>query len=469
MTRRPIPPLLTHAATAFLTALALPSMAAAQWRPIAPAGGPTGRVQAAMAFEPLFASETLLFGGRVVGGALDAETWSLGSGGWTLRTPATSPSARAGHDMVFDLGRGVMVLYGGFNPSPAGGLSLDDTWEWNGTDWTQAAPLATPGGRAAFGMAYDALRGRTVVYGGIANSLLLGATNTTFEYDGSTWTQVATAGPGPRVAPAMAFHAVIGRVVLHGGTNPLSGPTGSTWTFDGTTWTAVGGPGPSPRGDARMVYDDRRAETVLHGGADGSGALLADTWAFDGAVWRQDLAVGTAPGARSRFAMALATGRGPVLFGGVDAGGNGPTDTWEYGAEVDPFGAGCPGSSGVPLLAALGTPRLGRSFAVALSGLLPAAPIGVVAIGFSDTTAGGLPLPFDLTVVGMTGCTLLVDPQIVEAAPAAGGQAVHTLAIPLAAHLLGATFFEQGFSFELPGWNAFGGVTSGALRCIVGN
>src|ERR1035441_6585189 len=58
------------------------------------------------------------------------------SGSWTQRSPlAPSPSAREHHAMAYDSVRGRTVLFGGYD----GSSYLGDTWEWNGANWTQVA------------------------------------------------------------------------------------------------------------------------------------------------------------------------------------------------------------------------------------------------------------------------------------------------------------------------------------------
>src|SRR5262249_5957183 len=40
-----------------------------------------------------------------------------------------------------------------------------DTWEWDGIDWTQRAPASSPPARSGHVLAFDASRGRTVLFG----------------------------------------------------------------------------------------------------------------------------------------------------------------------------------------------------------------------------------------------------------------------------------------------------------------
>ena len=62
---------------------------------------------------------------------------------WIQRTPATSPSPRWQHGLAYDSAGGRVVLFEGFTGSP----DLADTWEWDGTNWTERTPAASPTGR----------------------------------------------------------------------------------------------------------------------------------------------------------------------------------------------------------------------------------------------------------------------------------------------------------------------------------
>jgi hypothetical protein len=87
-------------------------------------------------------SRLVLFAGwqlPTLGDSVQAESWGdlweldpAASGAWTDRTlPAGSvawPLNRARHAMVFDSGRGRVVLFGGTTAT----ARLQDTWEWSG-------------------------------------------------------------------------------------------------------------------------------------------------------------------------------------------------------------------------------------------------------------------------------------------------------------------------------------------------
>jgi hypothetical protein len=83
---------------------------------------------------------TVLFGGQVKGLPKYGDTWLFDGTDWTQAAPATSPSARTEAGMAYDLRRKVLVLFGGNTDNVADGSNtMGDTWTWDGTDWTQVA------------------------------------------------------------------------------------------------------------------------------------------------------------------------------------------------------------------------------------------------------------------------------------------------------------------------------------------
>ena len=75
--------------------------------------------------------------------------------------PADAPPSRRSHGMAYDSARGVVVMFGG---NSAG--FLDDTWEYDGTTWTEVLPAAKPPPREVMGMTYDPTSARVVMFGG---------------------------------------------------------------------------------------------------------------------------------------------------------------------------------------------------------------------------------------------------------------------------------------------------------------
>ncbi|NOT07746.1 MAG: hypothetical protein HOP28_05995, partial [Gemmatimonadales bacterium] len=181
-----------------------------------------------------------LFGGDTrTDGAL-GDSWVREGAVW--RQVASGGPARSGGGMVYDAGRDRVVLFGGI----AAGKVLGDTWEWDGERWAKVADGGPPA-RALHGMAYDAGRRRVVVYGGL--SLLAPdapSFDDTWEWDGTRWTQVRIPGLGtPRDHTAMVYDPVRRAVVLHGG--GMEAASAETWTYDGATWARLTDAGPRRR------------------------------------------------------------------------------------------------------------------------------------------------------------------------------------------------------------------------------
>ena len=67
--------------------------------------------------------------------------------------------------MVYDQARGVVLMFGGRrNGTPK--LNLNDTWQFDGTTWSQLQPATSPPPRGGHAMAYDPIRERVVMIGG---------------------------------------------------------------------------------------------------------------------------------------------------------------------------------------------------------------------------------------------------------------------------------------------------------------
>jgi len=160
-----------------------------RWTEIGTAHAPSQRAFAAMAYDPALGT-IVLFGGRAYGSGDDlADTWTWDGTDWTQVSTAHSPSPRELTSMVYDATMGQIVLFGGQSyPGCVGDTGVygfcNDTWTWNGSDWTRLAPTHSPPPRTAAGMAYDAPRGRLVLFGGEFNGPSLGDT---WVWDGHDW------------------------------------------------------------------------------------------------------------------------------------------------------------------------------------------------------------------------------------------------------------------------------------------
>jgi hypothetical protein len=306
---------------------------------MSPTAAPSARSVPAMAFDPQRGA-TVLFGGSAGDsgdlatlGVASGDTWQWNGTTWTEAHPAQSPPARSAAAMAYDEARHEMVLAGG----AASVALLGDTWTWDGTTWTPRASLLPP--RALASMAYDAAHQQVVLFGGIATFSGIGGgpeladpglLNDTWTWDGSSWTRMnpPTSPPG-RFAGTLA-PSPDGRLILFGGLTRTS-KLDDTWAWDGATWTKLEpAHHPSGRGWAAMAYNASAHRTVLYGGAF-TGTLPmeqpADAWAWDGTDWTER--PGPTPGTRRAGGVAYDTARGEmVIFGGLRDSDHYLGDTW---------------------------------------------------------------------------------------------------------------------------------------------
>lgn len=165
---------------------------------------PVARSEHAMAHDPL-TGETLMFGGRTQSLILRNDLWAFDGTSWTNRAPVSFlPPARSDMRLVYDSARGVHVTFGGRS---IGTSASDETWEYSSATnaWTQVMTPTLPPGRYRYAMEYDANRGVMVMHGGVG---LAGNLGDTWEYDGTDWTQVITPNsPGARIGANFATGA----------------------------------------------------------------------------------------------------------------------------------------------------------------------------------------------------------------------------------------------------------------------
>jgi hypothetical protein len=307
-------------------------LAPLDWRHVS-SSGPSARILASMTYDS-DRKVTVLFGGMdtASGNAL-SDTWEWNGTSWTRRNPLTPPAARFGSAFSYDSTRHAAVLFSGdiddLPPPPVAA----DTWTWDGTNWTQESPSASPPALEFGAMAFDSDLGLSVLYTG------LGTPNDPWEL-GTTWSRESPdAVPAARTDFALAYDSRVESTVLFGGLATASGngpvvSLGDTWSWKGTSWTKLPATprAPSARSAHAMAYDASRARIVLFGGIDAADNPLSDTWEFDGATWTEATPA-THPPPTSQHAMAYDSDRQViVMFGGNVVGGDGFPDTWEASA-----------------------------------------------------------------------------------------------------------------------------------------
>lgn len=140
----------------------------------------------------------------------------------------------------------------------------------------------------------------------------------------------------------------------------------------------------------------------------------------------------------------------------------------ETSGRFDPYGTACPGPAGTPDIQAVAAmPILGSEFGVRGTDLGPQR-VALLFVGASDSVWHGVPLPADLTPVGMPGCTLLTSIEVMLVALVHDDQAEWQIFIPPEPRLLGASFFAQAMALDSRA-NAFGAVLSAGRQATIGN
>jgi hypothetical protein len=462
-----------HILTVFaVTLLAVSSVGQGlSWNQVSTSNSPIALRGHAMNYDSV-QGKVVMFGGADNFGGLVSDTWEYDGVNWTQVTTASSPSVRYLHAMIYDTARGKAVMFGGFGWVGSSYSRLNDTWEYDGVNWTQITTASSPSPRQDHAIAYDSARQKVVMFGGYAN----GYPDETWEYDGVNWTQVTTnTTPSARDQHAMIYDTARGMVVMFGGNNFTPGFLNDTWEYDGVNWTHVAtASSPSARSYHSMAYDSVRGKVVMFGGFDSTSGHINDTWEYGGVNWTQ-VTTNTTPSARKDHTMAYDSVRGKVvMFGGQDSSGfNYLNDTWEFDggtpviATATIYGTGC----GTPPLdfAPTSNPIVGAT-AGALISNAPTS-FGGVTLGYSDTTFNGLPiLPYNLTSLGMPGCHLLQSNEIfgLPVTPVTASTLQFDTAIPYSSALLTQQFYIQAYAFA-PGANASQVVTSNGIAWTIGN
>ncbi len=277
----------------------------------------------------------VLYGGRSANDVVRGDTWEWSGRTWELKDPGLlRPECDDGsldgddpfNGMTYHGALGLTLLVCRYlqprqaPPLPAGGTDVLRAFGWDGSAWRSVAIDAAPapGGRTGAVLAYDAARGRTVLFGGNRSALVFpGAADTTL---GDTWELEAVptssvgapprlrwieptlTGPTPpgRDRHAMVYAPSLGGVVMFGGVSadPDRHTLDDLWIFDGATWTEVprSGAWPPARALHALTVDPRTGAVGVIGGVadeptstsvDSLGEGLSDAWWFDGSTWTQ--------------------------------------------------------------------------------------------------------------------------------------------------------------------------------------
>jgi cysteine-rich repeat protein len=250
-------------------------------------------------FKPTVAQYQPLMGQVVVFGETAAEpraarTMTFSGAGWREHHSVLSPRPRTGAAMAHTGAAGDVVLFGG-NASYL--EALNDTWLWNGTEWSQLDMPDAPEQRTEHAMAFEPGRGRVLMLGGLpANSaepfddvwafeqgawhelgrgdpqlarkmstlvydwsrqrmLLIGDQRMPMELAEEAWIEMEHAAPDSRVDPGLVYNANRHAVMMSGAS------VGNDWELSASGWSPVPG-GPAGADKHTVVFDALHAEVL---------------------------------------------------------------------------------------------------------------------------------------------------------------------------------------------------------------
>jgi hypothetical protein len=232
---------------------------------------------------------------QVAGGCQEvdpyAPTWLFSNGSWRLdcaRCGSPGILSRRFASMAFDPVGNLTILFGGCPNVGRFGEQLcpdpfNDTWTFNGAEWTQVRGTAPPA-RADAPFAYDPTAQFLLLFGGWAGGSgpVPKLLNDNWSFQEGSWTQFVPSSctqmpcqglpqPPPSFGGALFFDPALGLFALYGGSTG-SGPTSALWILDPVFgWHSVRG-GPVAVYDASAAYVGVLSSIVMVGGILANGA-----------------------------------------------------------------------------------------------------------------------------------------------------------------------------------------------------
>ncbi|HYC92465.1 MAG TPA: kelch repeat-containing protein [Thermoanaerobaculia bacterium] len=276
------------------------------------ANHPSPRIQAKMAFDESTGTG-VLFGGR--GGEDPAtglthgidETWLWVRDQWIQQFPATRPSKRSAHAMVYDSKRGRVLVFAGRAESTQlrGKVNLlNDLWQWKNGEWQQLDAGNAPPVRQHADLAYDRVRDRVVMFGGYryaADNRTIEPLYDTWEFDGESWTEVQTSANGPKVDKPLLAYDIQRKETMLVGIDTAFKTLMFRWNPETRSWGSVtADPMPPCVHESTLVYQTHNQTLNLTGGLCTGVNTGDEVWQWDGTAWTKlDARLGNFPASRT--------------------------------------------------------------------------------------------------------------------------------------------------------------------------
>lgn len=258
------------------------SLAQRRWEELRPEGDkPPARLGHTLVLDAR-RQRLILFGGQASGFFNDTWVYDLARNRWSrIAADGTAPSRRYGHSAILDAERDRMIVSHGFTNSGR----FDDTWALDlatGT-WRDISPSSgRPLRRCLHHAVYDAAGGQMLFYGGCASGFGPCPLGDLWSFDLAShrWTEITGAAKPPaREHYGLSFDSVRNRMIVFGGSG--AGLLGDTWEFDprSRSWRAadIAGPSPSVRSRHQGTFAEGRGVSFFFGGSTAS-SLSNELW-----------------------------------------------------------------------------------------------------------------------------------------------------------------------------------------------
>ena len=258
------------------------------WTQVQPGVSPPERTGASLAYDST-RNRVVMYGGSSFSFNQDQmpvtmyydETWEWDGSDWTQMTPMHSPNtASSGQSMTYDANKNVVVLFS----------ESAQTWTWDGTDWTEQVPYTSPPSFDSVAMAYDSAAQNVMMFVVLETEEGL-LSNELWQWDGSDWLQLVAPPSIATPQTAMTFDDATEQLMIV----PLCEGC-SWWTGDGTSWTKMTnaplpfGPNADPGSivGSSAVYDSAVERVVLFVEEEGiNGGGSTSSWQWDGVQWKR--------------------------------------------------------------------------------------------------------------------------------------------------------------------------------------